>query len=110
MGVEFMSEGTFGKYSKCFGTPLQQIKNFTHEVCGFHFWRNFWKYPNIKNFGFKFLEKGHILRPFSGKTPTKMKMLSKNLRLNMFIYIYIIYIWFKKTGMEPFRRLWKFTW
>ena len=41
---------------------------------------------NIQNidFGFKILEKGHFLRPFSGKATTKIKILDKNLRLEYF--------------------------
>ena len=48
----------------------------------------FWNIYKIKDFGSNFLGKGHILMPFSGIAPTKMKMLSKNLRLQ-YVYIYI---------------------
>ena len=41
--------------------------------------RIFGKYSKMKILGLKFLEKGHIFRPFSGIAPTKMKILSKNL-------------------------------
>ena len=41
-----------------------------------------------KSLFFNILEKGNILWPFSGIAPTKMKLLSKNI----YIYMYIIYI------------------
>ena len=43
-----------------------------------------------EDFGFKIFYKGHILRPFSGTTPTKIKMLTKYLRVKyVYIYTYI---------------------
>ena len=43
------------------GNPYLKIIDFS---CGVHFCRNFWKKFNNEGFGFKMLEKGHILRPF----------------------------------------------
>ena len=36
-----------------------------------------WKIFQNEDFGFKFVEKGQSLKPFSGLAPSKMKMLSK---------------------------------
>ena len=47
-------------------------------------------YMYIKYMCFKIQEKGHILRPFSGIAPIKMKMLSNNVRIE-YDYIIIIY-------------------
>ena len=50
-----------------------------------------------EDFGLKLLEKGNILRDFSGIAPTEMKILSENLRVE-YVYIYtnilILYILF----------------
>ena len=52
--------------------------------------RKCWKIFKNNEFGFKILEKGHILRPFSCIAPTKMKMLLKNVRIKyVYIYIYV---------------------
>ena len=51
---------------------------------------NFLKIFKSEDFGFKILEKGHILWPFSGIAPSKIKILSQNLRVE---YVYIIYIY-----------------
>ena len=50
-----------------------------------------------EDFGFKILEKGHILWPFSGIAPSKIKILSKNLRVEykyiyIYVYVCIVYI------------------
>ena len=49
------------------------------------FLKDFWKIFKNEDFGFKFFEKGQILRPFSGLATSKLNIFSNNLTQAMFI-------------------------
>ena len=61
------------------------------------FLNEFLKNIQNKDFGLNFLEKGHILRLFSGIAPKKIKILSRNLRVQ-YVHIYI-YIYKRDNGI-----------
>ena len=52
-------------------------QNRVKKVIGVHFWRNFWKIIKNEDFGFDILEKGQILRPFSGVATSKLRIFKK---------------------------------